>query len=105
MKLLVKKILSILSVAVFLTTVAGPVGNAFAQEPWPVWPREGAPPPPTTAGETGEQAGEKIGSTIDYGTIAKYGLIGAAIIAIFIAIGSGGGGDGATTPPAHTTTP
>ncbi len=102
MKLLLKKILSVLSAAVFLTTVAGPVGNAFAQEPWPVWPREGAQPPPATVGDTGEEAGEKIGSTIDYGSVAKYALIGAAVIAVIIAIGSGGSSE-TTTPPAHTT--
>lgn len=101
MKLLMKKILSVLSVAVFLTTVAGPVGNAFAADEWPVWPRTGAQPP-ATVGDTGEEAGERIGSTIDYGTIAKYALIGGAVLAVIIAIGAGGSSE-TTTPPAHTT--
>jgi hypothetical protein len=99
MKPIAKKLLSVLSVAVFITTVAGPAGNALAQEPWPVWPREGAQPPPATVGETGEQAGEKIGSTVDYGTIGKYALVGALIVGGAIAIGSGGGGD---TTSSHT---
>jgi|GEM_PF-6948480 len=101
MKSIAKKILSVLSIAVFLTTVAGPVGNAFAQEPWPVWPREGAQPPPATVGDTGEEAGEKIGSTIDYGSVAKYALIGAAVIAVIVAIGSGGS-SGSDSTSTHT---
>ncbi len=101
MKPIAKKILSLLSVVVFLTTVAGPAGNAFAANDWPVWPRPGGEPPPATVGDTGEQAGERIGSTIDYGTVAKYALVGGAVIAVIIAIGSGGGSS--TTPPAHVT--
>lgn len=101
MRPIARKILSVLSVAAFLTTVAGPVGNAFAQETWPVWPRTDAPPPPATVGDAGEQAGEKIGSTVDYGTIGKYALIGAAVVGIGIAVASGGGGGGTTTP-SHT---
>lgn len=100
MKSIAKKILSVLSVAVFLTTVAGPVGNVFAADEWPVWPRPGGEPPPATVGDTGEQAGEKIGSTIDYGTVAKYALIGAAVIGVAIAIG--GGSSSSDTSPSHT---
>ena len=102
MKSIAKKILSVLSVAVFLTTVAGPVGNVFAADEWPVWPRPGGEPPPATVGDTGEQAGEKIGSTIDYGTIGKYVLIGGAIIAVIIAVASGGSSGSSTTPSVHT---
>ncbi len=97
-----KKILSVLSVAVFLATVAGPAGNAFAADEWPVWPRTGAPPPPATVGDAGEQAGEKIGSTIDYGTVGKYALIIAAVGAVIIAVASGGSSGSTSTPPAHT---
>jgi len=88
MKSIAKRVLSILSVAVFLGSVAGPAGNAFAADEWPVWPRQGAATP-QTAGEAGEDAGDKIGSTVDYGTIAKYALIGGAGLAIIIALASG----------------
>jgi len=97
-----KKILSVLSVAVFLTTVAGPAGNAFAANDWPVWPRPGGEPPPATVGDTGEQAGEKIGSTIDYGTVGKYVLVIGVAAAVIIAVASGGGGS--DTAPSHTPT-
>ena len=103
MKPIAKKILSVLSVAVFLTTVAGPAGNAFAADDWPVWPRPGGEPPPATVGDTGEQAGDRIGSTIDYGTVGKYVLIGGAVIAVIIAVASGGSSGSSTTPPAHVT--
>lgn len=102
MKPIAKKILSLLSVVVFLTTVAGPVGNAFAADQWETWPRTGAQPP-ATVGDTGEQAGDRIGSTIDYGTVGKYVLIGGAVIAVIIAVASGGSSGSSTTPPAHVT--
>lgn len=94
-----KKILSILSVAVFLTTVGGPVGSAFAAETWPVWPPKKGAQPPGSVGQTGEQDGERIGSTIDYGTIGKYALGIALVGGVLVAIGSGGGG----TSSSHTT--
>lgn len=74
--------------AAFLPAVAG----AAEWETWP--PRkpgaEGAPPS-TPAAEAGAQAGATVSSGVSAGTIAKWSLVGAAVIGVGIAIGSGGG--------------
>ena len=99
-----KKILSVLCAAAFLSSALIPVRTAVAAEDWPVWPRKpGAAPPAAPApGEekkkeaaavqdTGGEAGKKVAAGTSTGTIGLYALGGALLIGGGIAIFSGGG--------------
>jgi len=102
-----KKILSVLCAAAFLSSALIPVRTAVAAEDWPVWPRKpGAAPPAAPApapGEekkkeaaavlgTGEESGKKVAAGTSAGTIGLYALGGALLIGGIVAIAGGSGG-------------
>ena len=106
MTMTLKKILSVLCAAAFLSSALIPIRTAVAAEDWPVWPRkrEAAPPaaPAPAPGEeqkkeaaavldTGNESGKKVAAGTSTGTIGLYALGGALLIGGGIAIFSGGG--------------
>jgi hypothetical protein len=107
MTMTLKKILSVLCAAAFLSSALIPVRTAFAAEDWPVWPRKVAPPaaPAPAPGEekkkeaaavldTGDEAGKKAAAGMSAGTVGKYALGSALIIGGIVAIASGGSSGG-----------
>ena len=107
MTMTLKKILSVLCAAAFLSSALIPIRTAVAAEDWPVWPRKPgvAPPAAPAPGEeqkkeaaavlgTGEESGKKVAAGTSAGTIGLYALGGALVIGGIVAIASGGGGGG-----------
>jgi len=112
MTMTLKKILSVLCAAAFLSSALIPIRTAVAAEDWPVWPRKpvAAPPaaPAPAPGEeqkkeaaavldTGREAGTKVAAGTSTGTIGLYALGGALLIGGIVAIAGGGGGGGGST--------
>ena len=102
-----KKILSVLCAAAFLSSALIPIRTAVAAEDWPGVPRkrEAAPPaaPAPAPGEeqkkeaaavmgTGEEAGKKADGGMSAGTMGKYALGIALVTGGIIAIAGGSGG-------------
>jgi len=104
-----KKILSVLCAAIFLSSVLIPVQTAVAAEDWPVWPRKPAAAPPEAPApapaqeekqkkeaaavlDTGGEAGQKAAAGTSAGTVGLYALGGALLVGGIIAIAGGGGG-------------
>jgi hypothetical protein len=92
-----KKIVSILSIASFLT-VAQVATTTFAEE-WQLWPKgrnpaadNGKPETPETAaaGIAGEEAGKTVDDGLSAGTIGFSAAVVAVTIAIGITVFSGG---------------
>jgi hypothetical protein len=98
-----KNIVSILSIAAFLTVAQGAAMSAFAAEEWETWPKKKAPATetgaPEAAGMAGEEAGKKVSGGISAGTIGWTVAIVAGVV--LIAVAAGGGGGGSSTPPSH----
>ncbi len=103
-KISLKNIVSILSIASFLTVAQGAVMTALAAE-WELWPKgkgaasdTGKPTSPeaVAAAKEGEKAGSSVFEGVDAGTIGWAAAIGAGAIAIGIAAGGGGGGSSTT---------
>ena len=116
-----KRVFSLLSIALFLTVAQGQAMSAFAED-FPLWPRgrgeepapvkpaesgkpkeavpftETAPRETAAAGKAGGEAGKTVAAGVSAGTIGKGAAITAGILAIAIAA-SGGGGN--STTPAH----
>jgi hypothetical protein len=104
-KISLKNIVSILTIASFLTVAQG---AAMAASEWELWPKGKGPateagkpasPEAIAAAKEGEKAGSSVFEGVDAGTIGWAAAIGAAAIAIGIA--AGGGGGGSSTPPSH----
>lgn len=101
-----KRVLSVLSVALFLTVAQGHAMSAFAED---IGKPKGAVPATETvpretaaAGKAGGEAGKTVAAGVSAGTIGKGVAIAAGILAIGIAAsGGGGGGGGSSTTPAH----
>ncbi len=98
-----KHIVSIVTIALFLTVAQGAAMSAFAAETWELWPKgrgeateSGAPAP---AGKAGEEAGKKVSKGISAGTIGWTVAILAGVAVI--AVAAGGGGGSSSTPPNH----
>lgn len=99
-----KRVFSLLSIALFLTVAQGHAMSAFAEDtgkPKEAVPATGTVPRETAAaGKAGGEAGKTVATGVSAGTIGKGVAIAAGILAIAIAV-SGGGGGGSSTTPAH----